>query len=42
MRAVVQRVTQAKVEVDGKVTGEIKKASWCWWALPTATQKPTV
>ena len=24
MRAVVQRVTQAKVEVDGKVTGEIK------------------
>ena len=25
MRAVVQRVTQAKVEVDGKVTGEIKK-----------------
>lgn len=25
MRAVVQRVTRAKVEVDGKVTGEIKK-----------------
>ena len=25
MRAVVLRVTQAKVEVDGKVTGEIKK-----------------
>ena len=25
MRTVVQRVTQAKVEVDGKVTGEIKK-----------------
>lgn len=24
MRAVVQRVTRAKVEVDGKVTGEIK------------------
>lgn len=24
MRAVVQRVTQAKVEIDGKVTGEIK------------------
>ena len=25
MRAVIQRVTSAKVEVEGKVTGEIEK-----------------
>ena len=47
MRAVVQRVSFAKVEVDGKTVGEIgksceEKASLSSQDLPTGTRKPTV
>ena len=42
MRAVIQRVTSAKVEVEGKVTGEIEKGFLILFGVGRRTLRLTV
>ena len=40
MRIVIQRVTNAKVEVEGKIVGSIERARLCFLARTKRTQLP--
>ena len=33
MKAVIQRVTRASVEVDGRIVGQVEPVSWCYWGV---------
>ena len=42
MKALIQRVSSAKVEVDGKVTGEIKQGILVFLGIEKVDEKPQV
>ena len=39
MKLVIQRVKEAKVEVEGKIVGKIEKAFWFCWEYQKKTRK---
>ncbi|SMN01803.1 D-tyrosyl-tRNA(Tyr) deacylase (EC 3.6.1.n1) [uncultured Candidatus Thioglobus sp.] len=42
MKALIQRVSQAKVEVDGKITGEIAQGLLVFIGIQKADEKPQI